>query len=106
MSDEFTNVYGDTARAEAYAGLEYPGTYYLAFRDLPTIIRDHVRGDRALDFGCGTGRSTRFVRDLGFHTVGIDISEPMLAQARERDPHGRVPPSSGRDATPLGCRRL
>jgi SAM-dependent methyltransferase len=88
MTDEFGNVYEDTARAEAYAGLEYPGTYYLAFRDLPTILHQHVRGDQALDFGCGTGRSTRFLRDLGFHALGIDIAEPMLAQARERDPKG------------------
>lgn len=88
MSDEFANVYADAARARAYARLEYPGTYYLAFRDLPAILRDHVRGDQALDFGCGTGRSTRFLRDRGFHAVGIDIAEAMLAQARERDPEG------------------
>jgi SAM-dependent methyltransferase len=88
MTDEFANVYEDTARAEAYAGLEHPGTYYLAFRDLPTILHQHVRGDQALDFGCGTGRSTRFLRDLGFHALGIDIAEAMLAHARERDPDG------------------
>jgi len=88
MTDEFANVYEDTVRAEAYAALEYPGTYYLAFRDLPAILHHHVRGDQALDFGCGTGRSTRFLRDRGFHAVGIDISEAMLAQARERDPGG------------------
>jgi SAM-dependent methyltransferase len=88
MSDEFANVYEDTARAEAYAGLEYPGTYFLAFRDLPAIFHEHVRGHEALDFGCGTGRSTRFLRDLGYHTLGVDIAEPMLARARARDPHG------------------
>ena len=35
---EFTNVYDDAERAEAYAKLEFPGTYYLAYRDLPEII--------------------------------------------------------------------
>lgn len=88
MSDEFANVYEDAARAQAYAGLEYPGTYYLAFRDLPALLQHHVRGRRALDFGCGTGRSTRFLRDLGFHVVGIDIAEAMVTQARERDLRG------------------
>jgi SAM-dependent methyltransferase len=94
---DFPNVYEDTARAEAYAGLEYPGTYSLAFRDLPAILHEHVRGHDALDFGCGTGRSTRFLRDLGFHTLGIDIAEPMLTQARERDPDGeyRLVPTEG-----------
>ncbi|MCG8458227.1 MAG: class I SAM-dependent methyltransferase, partial [Holophagales bacterium] len=48
----------------------------------------------ALDFGCGAGRSSRFLRSLGFETVGVDIAEPMLAQARAQDPRGdyrRVP---------------
>ena len=86
MNAEFSNVYEDRARADAYARLEFPGTYYLAYRDLPAIIREHVRGRRALDFGCGTGRSTRFLLGLGFDVVGVDISESMLARARERDP--------------------
>ncbi len=82
------NVYDDADRARAYAALDFPGTYYLAFRDLPALLRAHVRGSRALDFGCGTGRSTRFLRDLGFGVTGVDISEPMLEQARRRDPRG------------------
>ena len=88
MSTDFTNVYDDGVRARAYAGLDFPGTYYLAFRDLPAIIREHVQGTEALDFGCGTGRSTRFLRDLGFRVLGVDISEPMLQEARHRDPQG------------------
>ena len=82
------NSYEDARRAEAYAALEFPGTYYLAFRDLPAILAAHVRGRRALDFGCGAGRSTRLLRRLGFDAVGVDISGDMLAQARARDPEG------------------
>jgi hypothetical protein len=44
----FSNVYDDDERAQAYARLEFPGTYYLAFRDLPALIAEHVRG-RAAD---------------------------------------------------------
>jgi len=88
MTAEFSNVYDDEARAQAYAELEFPRTYYLAYRDLPTIIGKHVGGRKALDFGCGAGRSTRFLRELGFDVVGVDISEPMLAQARDRDRQG------------------
>ena len=84
----FDNVYEDARRAEAYSRLEFPGTYYLAYRDLPRIITEHVEGRRALDFGCGTGRSTRFLRTLGFDTVGVDIAGNMLDQARARDPEG------------------
>jgi SAM-dependent methyltransferase len=88
MSPGFSNVYDDQARADAYAKLEFPGTYYLAYRDLPAIIAKHVVGRAALDFGCGAGRSTRFLRGLGFEVVGVDIAAHMLARARERDPEG------------------
>ncbi len=89
MNNDFSNVYDDAARAGAYAGLEFPGTYYLACRDLPAIIGECVSGGCALDFGCGTGRSTRFLLGLGFDSVsGVDIAEHMVALARERDPTG------------------
>lgn len=89
MSETFRNSYEDTTRAAAYAELEFPGTYGLAFRDLPAIVARHARGGNAVDFGCGTGRSTRFLRQLGFDVVGVDVSEAMLARAREVDPDGR-----------------
>ncbi|HEU5179465.1 MAG TPA: methyltransferase domain-containing protein [Candidatus Polarisedimenticolia bacterium] len=88
MADQFANVYADAERAKSYARLGYPGTYYLAFRDIPELLRRHIQGRQALDFGCGTGRSTRFLKDLGFHTTGIDIAEPMLREARASDPQG------------------
>ena len=97
----FTNCYQDATRAEAYASLEFANTYYLAFRDLPQIFRDHVNGNKALDFGCGTGRSTRFVRDLGFEVSGVDIAAEMIAKAHEIDPSGdyRLVPND--DFSPL-----
>ncbi len=97
MEAEFSNVYDDELRAKAYAALEFPATYYLAYRDLPAIIAEHVRGKKSLDFGCGAGRSTRFLRKLGFDVVGVDIAPPMLARARELDPKGdyRLVPGGG-----------
>lgn len=82
------NCYEDASRASAYATLEFANTYYLAFRDLPEILSAHVTGLRALDFGCGTGRSTRVLRKLGFNVIGVDISEDMLGIARTTDPSG------------------
>ena len=84
----FTNCYDDTIRAAAYAGLEFANTYHLAFRDLPAIFSQYISGKRALDFGCGTGRSTRFLRQLGFDAIGVDISAKMIAKARELDGGG------------------
>ncbi len=84
----FINVYEDARRAEAYAKLEFPGSYYLAYRDLPAIMAEHVTGKKTIDFGCGTGRSTRFLQKLGFDAIGIDIAADMIKQAREIDPSG------------------
>lgn len=84
----FKNTYEDDAYAAAYAKLEFPGTYYLAFRDLPEILARHVSGTTALDLGCGTGRSTRFLTKLGFSAVGVDIAEEMVRRARVIDPGG------------------
>lgn len=89
MNESFSNVYADRERADAYAHLEFPGTYFLAFRDLPALIRKHVTGRIALDFGCGTGRSTRFLRDLGFDVLGVDIAAEMLERACGQDPGRR-----------------
>jgi ubiquinone/menaquinone biosynthesis C-methylase UbiE len=84
----FVNCYQDGDRASAYAKLEFANTYYLAYRDLPAIVAENVTGTRALDFGCGTGRSSRFLQKLGFQVTGADISEDMLRIARVTDPSG------------------
>ena len=84
----FTNCYEDATRAESYAHLEFANTYYLAYRDLPQIISEHIAGTKAIDFGCGTGRSTRFARQLGLSVTGVDIAPEMIAKARQLDPGG------------------
>jgi len=86
MNGTFGNVYEHWEWARAYATLEFPGTYYLGFRDLPALIRRYDHGSRALDFGCGTGRSTRLLRNLGLNVIRADISQAMLDQARALDP--------------------
>ena len=87
-SDLFENSWGNQERAMSYSRLEFPNTYYLAYRDLPAIISTHVSGNRAIDFGCGTGRSTRFLKNLGFEVIGIDIASDMIDIAMRTDPTG------------------
>lgn len=41
-----------------------------------------------LDVGCGEGRVTRDLRELGHRVVGVDQSASMIAAAREADPDG------------------
>lgn len=91
------NCYEDARRAEAYSRLQFPGTYYLAYRDLPQIFARHAVGRSALDFGCGAGRSTRFLREHGFTAIGVDIAADMIAKAREIDPEGEYRLITGAD---------
>ncbi len=102
----FKNSYEDITRAESYAKLEYPGTYYLAFRDIPGFLNMHVIGKQSLDFGCGTGRSTRYLKSLGFDTIGIDISKEMLAIARRLDSEGEYLLVDNGDLSALEGRRF
>jgi SAM-dependent methyltransferase len=58
------------------------------------ILVDRARlkaGERVIDVGCGSGATTiDFAQKVGpsGHALGIDLSEPMLARARARAPHG------------------
>lgn len=76
-------------QAGAFAELEMQGTQYLAFRDIPMLLREHAGSIASvLDYGCGAGRSTRFLKRLGFNAVGVDVSQDMLEQARSKDGSG------------------
>jgi len=41
--------------------------------------------DKVIDLGCGTGLSGKGLRDISNNLTGIDLSENMLAKARELD---------------------
>lgn len=85
----FVNAYEDGFCADSYSKIEFPGCYYLAYRDLPEIILKYTKKGKAVDFGCGAGRSTRFLKKLGFDATGIDISQSMINKAKEFDPNGK-----------------
>jgi SAM-dependent methyltransferase len=38
-----------------------------------------------LEVGCGTGHFARWFKELGWKVAGLDVSFPMLAEARRRD---------------------
>jgi SAM-dependent methyltransferase len=78
----------DKKTAQAYGEGEFQNTYYLGYRDIPAIINMFCQGSKALDYGCGTGRSTRFLQDLGFQAAGVDISMEMLSEAKKHDSKG------------------
>src|SRR5262249_49658262 len=92
-NDNYTSTAASTTHdyakhASEYAQLGFEGTYYLAFRDLRNLFSKHGITGRALDYGCGTGRSTRFLKDLGLDTIGVDINPTMLTEALRDDANG------------------
>lgn len=61
----------------------------LGYRDIPAFIEEYAPGKRALDHGAGTGFSTQFLTVQGLDVIGVDVSEPMLAQAKTNCPSTR-----------------
>ena len=72
--------------AGQYALRDFTNTDRIVFRHLSES--GLVLPARTLDVGCGAGRATRFLRDLGCETVGVDHSAEMIAEARKRDGAG------------------
>src|SRR5437868_7822003 len=67
---------------EAFVGAPRYGEWIAA---LLGLAAEHgLNGGRALDVGCGTGRSVEGLLDAGFEASGCDPSAGMLAVARER----------------------
>lgn len=49
-----------------------------------------AEGARVLDLGCGAGRTSIALAELGLRVLGIDVSEPMVEVAREQARHAGV----------------
>ncbi|WP_066375447.1 class I SAM-dependent methyltransferase [Herbidospora mongoliensis] len=80
----------NTHQAEAWNG--YEGVHWATHHDRYNAVNDAFNpflldavrpGDRVLDIGCGTGRTTRLAAARALSAEGVDLSEPMLAAARE-----------------------
>lgn len=59
---------------------------------------DWAGASRALDLGCGTGRTGRYLRSKGVRALdGVDLTPEMLAVARSRGAHDRLVEGDVRD---------
>ncbi|ABW01369.1 class I SAM-dependent methyltransferase [Caldivirga maquilingensis] len=57
--------------------------FYWAYRRVFKLLRETVKSPaRVLEIGPGTGRLANMVSGLGYHVVGVDVSLPMVKQAR------------------------
>ncbi|APU38500.1 class I SAM-dependent methyltransferase [Streptomyces sp. TN58] len=86
--------FANTAQAEAWNG--YEGAQWARSQERWDAVNDGfnqplldaaaIRGtDTVLDVGCGAGRTTRLAarRAVRGRALGLDLSDPMLARARE-----------------------
>lgn len=48
------------------------------------------KGSNVFDLCCGMGRHAMALADAGFNVTGLDLSEVLLAEAKERDHEGKI----------------
>ncbi len=83
-NDKFFNQYSQMSRS--VDGLKGAGEWHALQKMLPDF-----KGKRVLDLGCGFGWHCRYAVEHGAsHVLGIDLSEKMLEEARERNNSPRV----------------
>ncbi len=62
------------------------GTSFLVYRDIHEVCnKNNVVLDKALDLGCGDGRSTKVIDSLSKETYATDISSEMIALASAKN---------------------
>lgn len=72
----------DDESAKSYSERQLKGTTdYLVYRDIPNLIETYASGTKALDYGCGAGRSIQLLQEGGYDTMGVDVNASMLKQA-------------------------
>jgi SAM-dependent methyltransferase len=75
--------------AQLYSTLGIKGTTYEIGFDAVRELLGHAQGKVMLDFGCGTGRSTVFLKALGAeHVYGVDHDRNMISTALFRELDG------------------
>lgn len=77
---------------EFYATLELglntrQGVAYAGVKEM--VDKYCPQAKKAIDYGCGPGRSTRFLKEAGLEeVVGVDINQEMLTKAAQREVPG------------------
>ena len=82
--DKMAGIFGeDKGREEIPKGIA--DNVLIAFPPMIELIRKNfpiMKGLWALDFGCGSGRFSKKLHELGFWVTGLDISSEMISAAR------------------------
>ena len=83
---------------DAYTG--FAGVYDRFMEDVPyelwrdiivnELKQELIRDGLVLDLGCGTGTLTNLLAEAGYDMIGVDGSEEMLMEAREKGEHPEI----------------
>jgi len=76
VADSYDGWY-DSASGAMYDHLEK--------KAVSRYLRQNVQGMKLLEVGCGTGHWSQFFSDCGFEVTGVDISEPMIKVAQNKN---------------------
>ena len=65
---------------------------YEHWRDMivKELEKEHITEGLLLDLGCGTGTLTNLLAEAGYDMIGVDGSEEMLMEAREKTEHAEI----------------
>lgn len=77
--------------------LQFPDHDHVAGRFVDEMVTRFRGGRSVLDIGCGTGRDLGYLSRIGYEATGIDVSEAMLAHAREHHPRAEFARADMRD---------
>jgi trans-aconitate methyltransferase len=61
-------------------------SYVFAYGEGLVEMLEPQAGERILDLGCGSGQLTAKIAESGAHTIGLDQSKEMIAEARRNFP--------------------
>ena len=84
-----TNKQEDRNLLSYESGNAYRNFHVVGLKDLEDkLIRRYFTGlgSRVLDVGCGYGRTTKPLKDLGYDVVGIDVVPRMIETAKQKHP--------------------
>jgi predicted TPR repeat methyltransferase len=85
LFDQYAPYYSTHMRTQ----LKYQAPFLLR-NAIARVLSTHTNAQRILDLGCGTGLCGIYFRDLASDLHGLDLSEAMLAEARQLDAYDKL----------------
>ena len=76
-------ISADTEETEVWDKIIFPNVIRKRENELILGLVKEIKPKKILDIGCGTGWLSKMLSSNGYHTVGIDISDWLIKNARK-----------------------